>query len=467
MAEFIPSDNLYPEEVTPVHEEKLPSWVDKFGTSFAVLMVSIALFLGSFGLLLWNEYKTVEEVWRLNEGTRLVVPLASDQPDSDTNGQLIHTSGKVNTDDILSDEVFYISANGVKLARIVEMYQWAEEVGRSTEEGEKDKKALTHVKVWSQKAIDSNKFKQQQGHINPPMELFSSEYIANNVNVGGFALTEPFIVQLNDYQDFPMTADTYAQISPDMQQFKLHGTEFYKGSPDAPEVGDIRVRYKIVKPGKIISVIGMQNLDKIEVYHTDYSAIKLLTDGKVDADTMLRREVNARDVGLIWELRFLAWFVMMVSIGMTLYSFNILAHVLPLVGGLVGYNNYEMSFFLSLAFTLMTVATAWMSYRPAFAVGLMVLGVSLIIVSTFLKKKTKKQIAKAEAKEEKRELKRIARLEARAQRAVKTPKKRGVAVKEAEKAIPAKLKFLKAPKTEPQAPVVADTPADEPGPVSE
>ena len=432
MAEFIPSDNLYPEARV---EEKEPTWVNKFGISFAVLMLSLVLFAGSVVLLLWNEYKTVEEVWRLNEGSRLVVSLESDQPDSDTNGQLIHVSGRVNTDDMLSDEIFYISANGVKMVRIVEMYQWMEGTEKSTDtETDKDKRSLVHTKIWSQKFIDSSKFKQQQAHINPPMELFSSEYMANNVYVGGFALSQSFIGQLNNYQDFPMTAETYAQISPDMQQYKLHGTEFYKGAnPDAPEVGDVRVHYQIVKPGNEVSVIGMQNVDKIDVYHTDYSSIKLVADGKVDADTMLRREVNARDVKLIWEIRFTAWFIMLVSIGMALYSFTVLGHVLPLVGRLVGYNNFEMSFFLSLAFSLMTVAIAWKSYRSGFAIGLLILGISLLIISTFLQKKTAKQMMKEEAAEDKRAKSRISRQQ------MKVPK-------DAHSGIPAKIRFLKAPK---------------------
>lgn len=433
MAEFIPKDNLYPEHR---HEEKPPSWMDKFGVALIVLIVGIAMFLTSFSVLLWNEYKTVEEFWRLNEGSRLVVSLESDQPDSDTNGQLVHMTGKVNTKDVLSDEIFYISTKGVKLARIVEMYQWQEEKGKDDED--ESKKAVTHSKVWSQKPIISGKFKQQQGHVNPAMDMFSAEYVAANVNVGGFTLADAFIVQLSDYQDFVMTEETFAQINPDMAQFKLHGGMFYKGpNPEAPDIGDVRVRYQVVKPGKEVSVIGMQNVDKIETYHTDYSSIKLLTDGKVDADTMLRKEVNARDVSVVWQMRFGGWFMMMVSIGMALYAFEVLAPVMPMVGGLVGYNNYEMSFFLSLAFTLMTVATAWMSYRPGFGSGLMVLGASLIIVSTFLKKKSQKQRVKEESKAIRKAEKRHAKKLAKQKKHQKE-----------QKGIPAKVKFIKARKTE-------------------
>lgn len=431
MAEFVPSNNLYPGEgEQPM--ERPPSWLHTFGAAFVVLMIAIAIFLASFALVLWNENKTVEETWRINEGSRMVVSLTSDKPDSDTNGQLIHMTGKISTKDILSDETFYISTRAVKLARVVEMYQWQEEKGGS-DDADKDKRAASYTKVWSQRPVDSSKFRQQQGHQNPPMPLSSSEYTASNVNVGGFTLADPFILQMNDYQEFPMTPETYAQINPEMGEFVLHGTEFYKGpNPDAPDIGDMRVRYLIVKPGKEVSVLGMQNVDKIDTYHTDYSSIKLLADGKVDADTMLRREVNARDVNVVWQLRFGGWFVMMVSIGMALYSFAILKDVLPLVGGLVGYNNYEMSFFLSLAFTLMTVATAWIAYRPGFALGLLVLGGSLIIVSTFLKKKSEKQIAKARAKAEKKMAKREARM----------TRKQG----KGQKAIPAGVKFIKAPK---------------------
>lgn len=448
MAEFIPGETLYAAEPEPGQEERQPNWVDRFGAAFAVLVLAVLLFLSSFALILLNENKTVEEVWRLSEGSRLVVSLASDQPDSDTNGQLIHMTGAINTRDVLSDELFYISANGVKMARVVEMYQWQEEPGGADEDARSARKTVHYAKIWSQKALDSSKFLQQQGHANPPMEIFSSEYVAGNVNVGGFILTPGFILQLNDYQDFPMTPDSYAKINPDMALFRLHQGMFYRGAnPDMPEIGDVRVRYQLVKPGREVSVIGMQNLDKIETFHTDYSAIKLITDGKVDADTMLRREVNARDVALILQLRLIGWFVMLASIGMALSSFAVLAPVLPLVSRLVGYNNYELSFLLSLAVTLMTVATAWIAYRPAFATGLLVLGASLLIITTFLKKKTPAQLAAAEKKErlraQRKAHKRLARESAHAAR-----RAGGKAAASADQGIPPAVKFLKAPRGE-------------------
>ncbi|NBO18788.1 MAG: hypothetical protein EBV03_06105, partial [Proteobacteria bacterium] len=307
-----------------VVEEKKPSFFDRFGAAFTLLVLAILLFLVAFGILFWNENKTVIETLRLSEGSRLVVSLQSDQPDSDNNGQLVHLTGKTNTQDILADELFYMSANAIKMLRIVEMYQWQEQ----PDPGAGNQSAVNYEKVWSTRPISSSKFKQVQGHNNPPMDLESNEYVAQNVTLGSFILSEGFILQLAGYEDYPLTAEDYAKINPEMAAFKYHQGGFYRGTnPDAPEVGDVRVRYKVLYPGKEVSVIGMQNLDRLETFHTDYSAIKMLTEGAIDADTMLRREVNARDVRMIWWLRFGGWIAMLASVWMALYSFGVLRNV--------------------------------------------------------------------------------------------------------------------------------------------
>lgn len=380
-----PPDIFTPEDPHLMsHEEKKPSWVDKFGSSFGLLVIASLLFLSSFAIIFWNENKSVIENWRLSEATRLVVSLNSDTPDSDNNGQLVHVTGVAQTTDMLSDELFYMSASAIKLQRVVEMYQWQED---TTPVNGGSVSAPAYIKVWSVNPIDSSKFKILQGHSNPAMEIRSNEYVAENVRVGGFTLAMPFITQFSKYEDYPMTPDDYSKINPEMSSFRYHKGIFYYGkNPDEPEVGDIRVRYRTVMPGREVSVIGMQDLDRMEEYHTDYSIIKLLSEERMDANTMLRRDANARDISVVWWLRFGGWVGMLVSIWLALSSFAVLWHVFPLLKGLVGYNNFEMSFFLSLALAQMTVAFAWFNFQFAFAVGLLVLSCSLVMATAFLKK---------------------------------------------------------------------------------
>lgn len=399
MPEVFPSNNDLPEEHK--REEQHPKhhpWVNRFGSAFGALFLAIILFLASFALILWNEKQAVEESWRLNEGGRLILPLQADQPDAENNGQLIHMSGAVTTNDVVSDEIFYISVNAVKMQRVVEMYQWNEE--ESTDPGDKaavspdgSSRKYLYTRVWSARPISSAKFAVIQGHANQPMSLKGNEYVASTVKVGGFTLTTPFIDQLNNYQDYPMTPETFARINPELDEYKLNGSEFYLGAnPAAPEIGDIRVRYRVVLPGNVISVIGKQNDDKIETYHTDYSAIKIVADGKVDADTMFRKEVNARDASLTWQLRVFSWLLMYTSIVLALYPARILSMVLPFIGVLVGFNPWVLALFVSLAFALMTVAMGWLNYRPALALGLLVMGCAVMIMTCFLQKKQPKAI---------------------------------------------------------------------------
>jgi hypothetical protein len=400
MPEVFPSDNQVP-ELPEEHKLASPAkvtWVNRFGSAFAALFLAIFLFLASFALILWNEKQSVEESWRLNEGGRLVVPLSSDQPDGENNTQLIHVTGTLTTSDIVSDEIFYISVNAVKMQRVVEMYQWFEEESDGANEKAVSPEGSSHKyaysKKWSARPVPSAKFAVPQGHSNPPMTLKGNEYVASQVKVGGFTLSLPFIDQLNDYQDYPMTPETFAKINPElMTDYKLNGSEFYMGAdPSAPEVGDIRVRYRVVMPGTTVSVIGKQDGDKIETFHTDYSAIKIITEGKVDADTMFRKEANARDASLTWQLRIFSWMLMYISIVLALYPVKILSLVLPFIHALVGYNPWVLGFYVSLSLALITVAMAWINYRSALALGLLVMGCAVMIMTSFLKKKQPKAI---------------------------------------------------------------------------
>lgn len=390
MSDFTPLEELEKDPHLITVEEKAPSWAHTFGWSFTQLMLALALFVMAFALLYWNENKTLLETLRLSEGSKLVVSLPSDQPDSDNNGQLVHVSGVVSTKDVLSDELFYLSANVIALNRIVEMYQWQEEGPQDGEAG-----AVSYSKVWSKQPIVSSKFRQPQGHSNPKMELSSSSYVAENVFLGGFVLSDSFIAQLSGVEDYPLVEDDYVKINPDMSSFKLYRGMYYRGAnPETPEIGDIRVRYTALKHGQTVSVVGMQNVDRIETFNTDYSAIKLLAPGVIDADTMLRQEVKARPVSDIWWLRFAGWSVMLVSIWMALGSFVVLHHIMPFVSGLVGYNKFEMSFFVSLAQALLTVAVAWVNYQAAFGLGLIVVSCSLMISTAFLQKESEKRAKK-------------------------------------------------------------------------
>lgn len=393
------------------HEEKRSGWMDKFGMAFGQMVLAIIIFLIAFAILFSNEERTVIETWRLNEGGRLVVPLSSDVPDSDNNGQLVHLTAKVTTREVLSDELFFMSAKAIKLRRIMEMFQW-----REVEDAEG---SISYEKAWSQHKINSLKFKKVQGHNNPDVEFNNNEYVSHDVMIGRFNLSESHVLKLENFERYTLTQSDYMRINPEMGDYVLHENTFFKGdNPKAPEVGDLRVWYEVVKPGQEVSVIGLQNVDSIQPYNTDYNVIRVVDFGQVDADTMFRKEVKARDVSVIWWLRFAGWIGMLVSVWMMLNSFEVLHHIFPFIHRLVGYSNFELAFFASLSFVLLTIAFSWIHYQPAFGLGLIVLSTSLIVSTALLSKM-----------QDKMDRRRFKKMRAQAEKGA---------------AIPSKVKFMKA-----------------------
>ena len=111
----------------PVTERNEDSWLDRMKQSFAGVCIGLMLFFGSFGLLIWNEGRAVHREQDLQEGVRAVVPVASLQTvDASLNGRLVYLSGELWTNETVTDPIFNLSANVIKLQRNAEMWQWKE-----------------------------------------------------------------------------------------------------------------------------------------------------------------------------------------------------------------------------------------------------------------------------------------------------------------------------------------------------
>ncbi len=96
----------------------------KSNNPIAAMLVGIVFFIGSFFLIFWNEKNYIIEMEEIEFVRSAVASLPSSQPNPANNGKLVHLSEVMITDEVLSDTMFGVSENGLKLNRIVEMYQW-------------------------------------------------------------------------------------------------------------------------------------------------------------------------------------------------------------------------------------------------------------------------------------------------------------------------------------------------------
>ena len=159
------------------------------------ILAGLVIFVLAFPVLFWNEGRTVHRAKALAEGES-VCEESPATPDVSLDGKLVHVSAEAVSDETLSDDLFPVSITGIRLERVVEMYQWQEDSKSETKKnlgGSTDTTVTyTYHKRWLDHAEDSSGF-QEAGPDNPPMPIGGAEVQAGAVRLGGFELPEEII----------------------------------------------------------------------------------------------------------------------------------------------------------------------------------------------------------------------------------------------------------------------------------
>src|SRR6266852_9797155 len=147
------------------------SWFSRIVGSIKSVLFGLFLFIAAFPLMYWNEGRAVRTAKSLTEGLGAVVPIGADSVDGSKEGKLVHVSGAVKTTAQLADDAFPVRADGVKLLRTVEMYQWKEHESKESRKklggGTETVTTYDYKKDWATGRIDSSSFKKPEGHENP------------------------------------------------------------------------------------------------------------------------------------------------------------------------------------------------------------------------------------------------------------------------------------------------------------
>ena len=356
------------------------SWFSRIGSAIKGILVGLILFVMAFPLLFWNEGRAVKTYKTLKEGAGIVVSIISDNIDATNNEKLVHVTGKGDTNAILVDPIFDVSVNALKLERVVEMYQWEEVLESDTKKklggGTETVETYTYTKIWSEQTISSTTFQKPTGHQNPSsIQYESTQQVADKVTLGAFALSPSLVARINNFELFTIEDSSLPETLKD--EVKLYEDGLYIGSePESPQVGDIRIMFTVAKPTDI-SVIAKQAGNTFEPYKSKAGGnIELLQTGIHSAYDMIQTAQENNKV-LTWILRLVGFILMLVGLGLIFNLLSVLADVLPILGNIVGAGTGVISFLLAAILSLITIAIAWIVYRPLLAVILIVLAASL------------------------------------------------------------------------------------------
>ncbi len=368
------------DDFTEVTEE---SWFSRIGGAIKGVLIGLVLTIVAFPLLFWNEGRAVKRYKTLKEGAGAVISVSADNIDAANAGKLVHVTGRADTKATLSDPVFSISQNAIKLKRTVEMYQWKETTDSKTEKkiggGTKTVKTYNYDKNWSESRIDSSGFKRPDEHRNPDsMPYTSNQWDADDVSLGAFTLSRSLVSRIGNYK--PLPVESGATVPQELQgKAQTHSQGFYIGTdPGSPQIGDCRVNFKVVKPIDV-TVVSKQIKNTFEPYKTEVKGtIELLQTGIVSADAMFQKAQDQNKM-LTWILRFAGFIVMFIGLLLILKPLSVLADVLPILGNIVGAGAGIISFLSAGTLSLITISIAWIVYRPLMGIILLAVAVGLTV----------------------------------------------------------------------------------------
>lgn len=357
------------------------SWFSRIGDAIKGIVIGFILFIAAFPLLFWNEGRAVKRYKTLKEGGGAVISVAAAQVDTTNSGKLVHVIGKADTDTVLADQDFNVSVKAIKLKRQVEMYQWKESVTSKTEKklggSTETVNTYSYSKGWAKNLNRSSNFKKPENHQNPDsMPYQSTEHVAEQVQLEAFQLSPSLINKVNNYT--PLSLSQKQALPPSLQKTaKINTTQIYLGDdPSSPKVGDVRVKFEVVLPTQV-SVIAKQLGSSFEPYISKVGGtLELLQVGSHSADNMIKKEQESNKV-LTWVLRGVGLFIMAFGLSMIFKLISVLADVLPILGNILEVGTGLISFLLAGVLSLITIAIAWLFYRPLIGVALIVLAIGL------------------------------------------------------------------------------------------
>jgi hypothetical protein len=360
------------------------SWLQRIINSFVGVLVGLALVVASIVGIFWNEGRAIDTARALAEGAGAVVSVEAGALDPANEGKLVHVMGAAGASAPLADPQFPVKATGLKLLRVVEMYQWRQQERSETRNklggGTETVTTYSYSRDWSPSRNDSDAFRRPEGHANPPMAFARREFVAGDAKLGAFALPPDLLGQLGDGAridvDPAALAGAAAQTPPEQV---VDGILYIGANAAAPQVGDLKVSY-FLTPNGPVSAIGRQTGAGLGPYQTKAGGTLYIIDpGERDAAQMFK-QAESENAILTWAIRGGALLAMFIGFTLVLAPLSVLAGVIPFLGSLVGAGAGLMALVLTLALGPLMIAIAWFAVRPLMAIGVVAAG----LIAAFL-----------------------------------------------------------------------------------
>lgn len=385
---------------SPTIEVTRTSWLRRMGQALAGALIGVLLVVGSIVLLFWNEGRAIRTAQGFAEGAGVVIDIVADRIDPANDGKLIHASGMLTSDGPVADREFGLEVAAVRLQRQVDMYQWKEETATESRTrfggGEERTTTYKYVRAWSDKPVDSTRFKEPRGHSNPPMPFQSQEAVAPGIRLGAFAVPASLTDSFGDTRPLPATDAQAAGLEARLKApvAAIDGILHVGRDPTQPAVGDIRVSFLIV-PLQTATIVAAQNGNGFAPYPTrSGTTVELIAAGAVPAADMFHA-AQASNEAQTWMWRGVGMLAMFVGFALTMRPLDVAGDVIPMLGSIIRAGAGFVAAICTAAVAPIAIAAGWLWYRPLVGIVMLALGVVATVVLVVVARR--RSIAKAAA----------------------------------------------------------------------
>lgn len=406
-------------------------WGSRMGSSLKGMGTGLLMLVAGLALLFWNEGRAVKTHKALQEGAAAVTEADPARVDAALDGKLVHFSADADAPGELTDAWFGVSARAFRMERTVEMWQWHETSRTTTKENLGGSETTTteydYAKGWSERIVDSSKFKVPEGHRNParfPVE--GQEQVASGVTVGAYAVPDGWVKSLGWMEaaqlppvDAPLAEglpkglrrtaeglylpahpkealrEEVATVTNSVEMLLADGTtelvdevttvtnlvEAAKETtePVDPEIGDVRMRLRVAPLSRLSVVAKQESGGRLGEWRTSNGrTIRMVQTGEAGAAEMFEGAEKGNRV-ITWLLRLAGVLLTVFGIRSVLAPLAMLAAVVPFIKAILSAGIGFVSWVLGLGLSLVVIGVAWLAYRPLVGVPLLVAGIGLAV----------------------------------------------------------------------------------------
>lgn len=349
--------------------------------SLAGILIGLVLTGATIYGLFWNEGRAIGTTRALNEGATVAVTVPASRIDPANEGRLIHLSGQLAAAAPLADREFRVETRAVRLVRRVEMYQWKEDQkteSRSNVGGSQTRTTTTsYERVWSDRPIDSSRFRQRDGHANPAMPVAGRTETATDARIGQFRADQQVIGLFGRSAEQKLGLGAEA-LAPFAARFGtrarlVDGAVYIGEDPQAPRIGDLRISYSVLPEGPV-SLAGRQTGEGLSAYVARNGREVFLGETGTKAADVLFAHAHETNSLITWILRGVAFLAMWIGWFLVLRPFVVLADIIPILGSAMAAGAGLVALALTLAVYLPAIAIAWFWHRPVMSILLIAAG---------------------------------------------------------------------------------------------